>query len=116
LMAARTTLPLACWNCGMTRSQMCSDSFSSSASYLATAPKIAIRPHSVHSPRAMRSREMTCESRMKMGESSAASWISVRATTALATTCEQGERVSFCGPMETQCEKERGDAPWGCCR
>lgn len=88
-MAANTTLPFACWNWGITRSQICSASFSSSALYLATAPRIAIRPHSVHSPRAINSRERVCESRMKMGSSSAASWISVSAATAFATTCEQ---------------------------
>jgi hypothetical protein len=44
-----------CWNCGTTRSQMCSLSFSSCASYRDSAESIATRPHSEHSLSAMRS-------------------------------------------------------------
>lgn len=76
---------------------MCSASFSSVVLYLAKALSTAMRPHSVHSLRAMRSLWRTEESMMKRVSrpcSVAAWWISVKAVTALATTCgdENGQK------------------------
>src|SRR5882762_3441199 len=92
--AARTTLPLTCWNCGTTRSHMCSLSCSSAATYLANAFNIATRPHSEHSFRAIRSlfRIVVVMVNMPGSEDDvegcdvAAIWMSVRAAMVLATT------------------------------
>lgn len=87
LTAARTTLLFACWNCGVTRSQICSASFSSTAVYSPMAERSDILPHSVHSPRATSSFDSRAESRTKISRASEAFWISQSAVTALEMTC-----------------------------
>ncbi len=55
LTAPSTTAAFTCWNCGITLSQICSLSLSSTALYRASVVRIAIRPHSEHSFSATRS-------------------------------------------------------------
>lgn len=78
----------------MTRSQMCSLSCSSCALYRASAVRIATRPHSEHSFNAMSNfckilEEMTNSAfsvSRDGGSDEAATWMSVSAVTAFATT------------------------------
>lgn len=99
LTAASTTLPFTCWNWGTTRSHICSLSFSSCVSNRARAFKIATLPHSEHSLSAIKSLVRIVEVIVKYPGSEAERegcwdeaeiWISERAATVLATTCQMG--------------------------
>lgn len=114
LTAPRTTAAFTCWNCGMTLSQICSLSLSSTALYLASVVRIAILPHSEHSLSATRSFVSVGWSITKSDDAgrlegggvdppgeeggeegwfSEASCMSPSAATAFATTCRKPSRL-----------------------